>query len=76
MLASGLELPEQLALDSSGDDAFLYWGDSTRNVIERCQLPRSITGNCTSVNTVLANVGVVSGLAVDPVTQYLYWADG
>ena len=65
-----------MALDASGDNAFLYWGDSTRNVIERCQLPRGVSGNCTSINTVLADVGVVSGLAVDPVSKYIYWADG
>lgn len=77
VLAAGLQEPEHVALDvTRTEGAYLYWGDSKRNVIERCLLSQAVAGNCTSVNTVLTDVQVVAGLAVDAVANFLYWADG
>lgn len=77
VLVSGLQAPEHIALDATrAGGAILYWGDSRRNVIERCVLGQTASGNCSSVQTVLGGVQIVAGLALDPVAEFLYWADG
>ena len=86
VLARGLSMPEALLLDRStelyaatGKQA-LYWGDSISNRIQRCLIDYSVggAGNCTDgvSDVITSGVGHVAGLAHNPVTSRLYWADG
>ena len=85
VLARNLVQPEQLVLDSSQDawdlagGRLLYWGDSGSNKVQRCLIDFSVggAGNCTAgVTDVLTDVRNIAGLAHDPRTSTLYWADG
>ena len=85
VVTRGLSMPETLVLDTSAETwqviqgHALYWGDSGSNKIQRCRLDLSAggAGNCTyGVTDVKTNVRNVAGLALNPVTSILYWADG
>ena len=85
ILAHGLRQPEALVLDNSAETwqaiegHLLYWGDAGTNKIQRCQmdLTQGGAGNCTAgVVDVKSDVSHVAGLALNPVTSTLYWADG
>ena len=77
----GLETPEQLVLhETSRTSQTLYWADLGTRRIESCRLDvnevaAAAAGTCPGAELVLADVGIVSGLAVDSWGEYVYYAD-
>lgn len=86
VLARGLTRPEALLIDASAQiyravqSKALYWGDSGSNRIQRCLVDEDKNGgagNCSrGVTDVLTGVSQVAGLAHDPLSGRLFWADG